>query len=418
MSNTTEKLGLNLLSGLETLNKSTFNDIITDVDNKCVGIAHLDENSHWALWKENTPYAKGDIVRTTTCKSNQYFQCIIGGTSGKKEPVNMGTGAQIKDNDVTWIIYEIGNTGDSSGIGIFIGGTYYTKNQPVINGGLLYRSIKDHIAQSTFQNDMTDWQKIYSNLRPWTSNTQYFVDDIVTDGEKIYICISAHVSSSDMIADINSWKSLSSNGIGNFSQNKYYNKYDLIIENGSLYRCNNGYTSTTDLTTDINNWEEISGINEWTAGQPYIKGNIILYGNRIYVCNKSHTSTADFDSDKLAYWSRLDDNPIINDWTSGERYEAGSVVIVTNINGISLWKENTSYKVGDSIMYNGYVYTCSTANNDATFTENNWTLKEPVYNRIYRCITSNKDTTFDASKWQLINGDAEATPQEVEDLLL
>lgn len=387
MSNTTKKLGLNLLNGLETLNKSTFNDIITDVDNKCVGIAHLDENSHWALWKEDTPYTKGDIVRTTTCKSNQYFQCIVDGTSGKKEPVNAGTGAQVKDNDITWIIYEIGNTGDSSGIGIFIGGTYYTKSQPVINGGLLYRSIKDHIAQSTFQNDITDWQKVYSNLRPWTSNTQYFVDDVVTDGEKIYICISAHVSSSDMIANINSWKPLSSSGIGNFSQNKYYNKYDLIIENGSLYRCNQGYTSTTDLTTDINNWEEISGINEWKTGQPYIKGNIALYGNRIYRCinaNKDATFTP-------SNWIRLSSGEI-EDFKANHNYDENDVFKINNqlysvktkftttnadisnyvanveplIADISKWTSNTYYYQGMIVEYQYNLYKCETAHKSST----------------------------------------------------
>ena len=279
MSNTTDKLGLNLLSGLETLNKSTFNDIITDVDNKCVGIAHLDENSHWALWKKDTPYAKDDIVRTTTCKSNQYFQCIVDGTSGEKEPVNAGTGAQVKDNDITWIIYDIGNTGDSSGIGIFIGETYYTKSQPVINGGLLYRSIKDHIAQSTFQNDITDWQKVYSNLRPWTSNTQYFVDDVVTDGEKIYICTSAHVSSNNMIADINSWKSLSSNGIEIFKPSTYYEEGAIIVEENRLYRCTLAHTSKTDLISDIQNWELLSNIQEWETNKTYIQGNIVLYDN-------------------------------------------------------------------------------------------------------------------------------------------
>ena len=202
-----------------------------------------------------------------------------------------------------------------------------------------------------------------------------------------------------------------------------------ILHDSTLNKTNREFLETTvkdlggtvkfiDLTTDINNWEEISGINEWTAGQPYIKGNIALCGNRIYVCNKSHTSTTNFDSDKVTYWNRLDDNPIINDWTFGEQYEAGSVVIVTNTNGISEWISSTSYKVSDSVVYNGYVYTCSTANSDATFTDSNWTLKEPVYSRIYRCITNNNDTTFDTSKWQLINGDAEATPQEVEDLLL
>lgn len=170
-------------------------------------------------------------------------------------------------------------------------------------------------------------------------------------------------------------------------------------------------------------WKKITNtqkptINSWSSNTEYEKNEIILYNNKIYKCNKSHTSTTNFDSDKLIYWNSLNDNPIINDWASGGQYEAGSVVIVTNTSGISKWKENTPYKVGDSVVYNGYVYVCSTANSDTTFTEGNWSLKEPVYNRIYRCITSNKDTTFDTSKWQLINGDAEAMPQEVEDLLL
>ena len=62
MSNTTEKLSLNLLSGREKVNKDTFNGIIEDIDNKCVGIHHLHENSHWKLWEKEIDYAKGDAV--------------------------------------------------------------------------------------------------------------------------------------------------------------------------------------------------------------------------------------------------------------------------------------------------------------------------------------------------------------------
>ena len=160
MSNTTEKLSLNLLSGLEKINKDTFNGIIEDIDNKCVGIAHLHENSHWRLWEKDTDYAKGDVVRTTTCKSNQYFQCIVGGTSGKDEPKNQGTGTQITDNTATWIINEIGSSGGNSGASVFIGSKYYTKSQLVIYNGVLYRSIKDHIAEQTFQLDIANWQKL------------------------------------------------------------------------------------------------------------------------------------------------------------------------------------------------------------------------------------------------------------------
>ena len=174
LSNTTEKLSLNLLSGLEKINKDTFNGIIEDIDNKCVGIHHLRENSHWRLWESETDYAKGDIVRTTTCKSNQYFQCIVGGTSGKDEPKNQGTGTQITDNTVTWIINEIGSSGGNNGASVFIGSKYYTRSQLVIYNGVLYRSIKDHIAEQTFQLDIANWQKLYLNIREWTDSTFYF----------------------------------------------------------------------------------------------------------------------------------------------------------------------------------------------------------------------------------------------------
>ena len=185
MSNTTEKLSLNLLSGLEKINKDTFNGIIEDIDNKCVGIHHLRENSHWRLWESETDYEKGDIVRTTTCKSNQYFQCIVSGTSGKDEPKNQGTGAQITDNTVTWIINEIGSSGGNSGASVFIGSKYYTRSQLVIYNGVLYRSIKDHIAEQTFQLDIANWQKLYSNIREWADSTFYFSNEIVINDNKL-----------------------------------------------------------------------------------------------------------------------------------------------------------------------------------------------------------------------------------------
>ena len=44
-------------------------------------------------------------------------------------------------------------------------------------------------------------------------------------------------------------------------------------------------------------------------------------------------------------------------------------------------------------MYNGYIYTCKAQNTDAEFTETNWEVKEPVYNRIYRCIKNTNSKT-------------------------
>lgn len=170
-------------------------------------------------------------------------------------------------------------------------------------------------------------------------------------------------------------------------------------------------------------WKKITNtqkptIEAWASNTDYSVNEVVIYNNKIYKCNKAHTSTTDFGADKLIYWNSLNDNPIINDWASGTTYEVGSMVIISNANNIPEWTTNTSYNANDEVIYNGYIYICKTANTDATFTESNWTIKEPVYNRIYRCIKENKDTTFTEANWQLINGDSVAKESDVEDLLL
>lgn len=182
------------------------------------------------------------------------------------------------------------------------------------------------------------------------------------------------------------------------------------------YRLCQVYSTSKDWTKITNTQKPT--IDSWSSLTDYSVNEVVIYNNKIYKCNKSHTSTTDFGADKLIYWNSLNDNPIINDWASGTTYEVGSMVIISNANNISEWTTNTSYNTNDEVIYNGYIYMCKTANTDATFTESNWTIKEPVYNRIYRCIKENKDTTFTEANWQLINGDSVAKESDVEDLLL
>ena len=326
MSNTTEKLSLNLLSGLEKINKDTFNGIIEDIDNKCVGIHHLHENSHWRLWEKDTDYVKGDIVRTTTCKSNQYFQCIVGGTSGKNEPKNQGTGGQITDNTATWIINEIGSSGGNNGASVFIGSKYYTRGQLAIYNGVLYRSIKDHIAEQTFQLDIANWQKLYSNIREWTDSTFYFSNEIVINDNKLYKCKQDHVSAGTFVSDINAWDSLSSNGIETFKPSTYYNDGAIIVEGNRLYRCTLAHTSTTDLISDTQNWELLSNIQEWESNKTYIQGNIVLYDNTPYKVVKNHVSN-DFSLDKDNFEITYSN---IRDFNASSYYKAGSYVLYDN----------------------------------------------------------------------------------------
>ena len=648
MPTETDKLKIKLIQPTDMFADDAFNNVIKDLDNKVVGIAHLTSGAHWEVWTKDTKYAKGDVVRTTTCKSNQYFQCIVGGTSGKDEPKNQGTGAQITDNTATWIINEIGSSDSSNGGAvIFIGEKYYTKGQLAIFNGVLYRSIKDHIAKTTFQEDFANWQKLYSNIRQWSASTFYFSGEIVINDNKLYKCNKNHVSAGTFVSDINSWDSLSSNGIETFKPSTYYNDGAIIVEDNRLYRCISAHTSTTDLISDIQNWKLLSNVQEWESNKTYIQGNIVLYDNtpykviknhvsndfsldkdnfeltysnikdfntssyykagsyvlydnniykalkdttgnighklqlqtsasftdsngvytkeigtdssgynlvteptgnyintiidlgsicdvtqvilselisvncapneivvetskdgtnyteadslltggyngfndgtalsinkkvryiklvfksvyksngnmftfnkievyvsnpdwqkitntqkpsietwrtgteykkneivvyneKIYKCAADHTSGTDFSVDRPKYWESLSDNPIINDWISGNNYEIGTCVIKSNQNGIVDWTASKQYNVNDEVIYNDYIYTCKTQNTDAEFTEANWEVKEPVYNRIYRCIKNTNSKDFDESEWQLINGDSKATVDAVYELL-
>ena len=648
MPTETNKLKIKLIQPTDMFADDAFNNVIKDLDNKVVGIAHLTSGAHWEVWAKDTKYAKGDIVRTTTCKSNQYFQCIVGGTSGKDEPKNQGTGAQITDNTAIWIINEIGSSDSSNGGAvIFVGEKYYTKGQLAIFNGVLYRSIKDHVAKTTFQEDFESWQKLYSNIREWADSTFYFSDEIVLNDDKLYKCNKDHTSAETFISEIDDWNLLSYSGIESFEPSKYYNKNDVIVDGNRLYRCTLAHTSTTDLISDIQNWELLSNIQDWEKSKNYIQGNIVLYDNtpykvtknhisndfsldkdnfeitysnirdfnassyykagsyvlydnniykalndtkgdighklqlqtsasftdsegvytkeigtdsggydlvteptgnyintvidlgsicdvtqvilselisvncapgeiivetskdgtdyteadslstggysgfkdgttlninkkvryiklvfksvyksngniftfnkvevyvsnpdwhkitntqkpsietwrtgteykkneivvyneKIYKCAVDHTSGSDFSVDKPKYWESLSDNPIINDWISGNNYEVGTCVIKSNQNGIVDWTASKQYNVNDEVIYNGYIYTCKTQNTDAEFTETNWEVKEPVYNRIYRCIKNTNSKDFNESEWQLINGDSKATADEVDELL-
>ena len=327
MPTETNKLKIKLIQPTDMFADDAFNNVIKDLDNKVVGIAHLTSGAHWEVWTKDTKYAKGDIVRTTTCKSNQYFQCIVGGTSGKDEPKNQGAGAQITDNTATWIINEIGSSDSSNGGAvIFVGEKYYTKGQLAIFNGVLYRSIKDHVAKTTFQEDFESWQKLYSNIREWTDSTFYFSGEIVINNDKLYKCKQDHVSAGTFVSDINTWESLSSNGIETFKPSTYYNDGVIVVEGNRLYRCTLAHTSTADLISDIQNWELLSNIQEWESNKTYIQGNIVLYDHTPYKVIKNHVSN-DFSLDKDNFEITYSN---IRDFNASSYYKAGSYVLYDN----------------------------------------------------------------------------------------
>ena len=77
----TEKLKIHRIQEDDMFADNSFNFVIDDIDKKVVGISHEQDKSHWEMWKESTQYQKGDVVRTSRLKSNQYMVCTNAGTS-------------------------------------------------------------------------------------------------------------------------------------------------------------------------------------------------------------------------------------------------------------------------------------------------------------------------------------------------
>ena len=295
--------------------------------------------------------------------------------------------------------------------------TNYTVNNVVINDKKIYRCTTAHTSTNTF--DEAKWEEISAlenTVRPWATKTDYKANDLIYIDNVLYKCNTAHTSTT-FSADVSKWDNMCSN-IRDFASNTFYKNGSYVLYNNNIYKA---LKDTTEYIGD-HDWQKITNtqkpsIETWKTGTEYKKNEVVVYNEKIYKCAVDHTSGTDFSVDKPKYWESLSDNPIINDWISGNNYEVGTCVIKSNQNGIVDWTASKQYNVNDEVVYNGYIYTCKTQNTDAEFTETNWEVKEPVYNRIYRCIKNTNNKTFDESEWQLINGDSKATVDEVDKLL-
>ena len=415
MATETNNLKIKLIQPTDYFADESFNAVINDIDSKVLGIAHEKSVGHWSTWEKSKSYNVDDVVRVTNSKSNQYYSCIKAGISDVTEPTSNVTGDTVTDGTVSWIVCSIGGSSGTSSISNWLSNNFYTRGQLVFYNNKLYRNKINHISLSTFALDSNEWQEITASNNIWMPSMYYDVGDTAIYDTMLYICRTAN---SDATFTPSNWALVNEYyTIPQYEDNIEYRIGQLVFHDNKILKANQAVKDTAFNST---HWDIVydSYILPWSSNYQYYKNNICIYNNKIYKCNKAHTSTTDFGADKLIYWNSLNDNPIINDWASGTTYEVGSMVIISNANNISEWTTNTSYNTNDEVIYNGYIYMCKTANTDATFTESNWTIKEPVYNRIYRCIKENKDTTFTEANWQLINGDSVAKESDVEDLLL
>lgn len=383
----TPKLHLLLIQENWKFADDSFNAVIEDMDNKLLGIAHANSKVHWDEWNTGYSYSKGDVIRTESCKSNQYYLCVTNGISGTTEPTNDITGSVVNDGTVQWKVCIIGDSEASASVDIFRGGLPYTKGQLVLYNDVLYRCKIGHVAAQTMELDESYWQQVDASLQPWKASTYFLVNDIVVYDNVIYKCTTAHTSGYNF--DYTKWTPLTITLIENWATSTRYVEKQIVIHNGEMFRALDTHTSdATSFATDlaVPHWEYITNsLPSWVANEGYLVGQVAVYNNRLYKCKTAHTATGTFDPTK---WTPILALPVVEEWQPNTSYLANQLIlsygmllkaidahtsdstsIITDMDAannnnhwtlvyanIVPWQQTIVYKVGAQVIYNNNLY--------------------------------------------------------------
>ena len=195
LATNTSKLNIKLIQPTDRFSDDAFNSVIEDIDNKVVGVSHLTSGAHFEVWAKSTSYQKGDVVRTPFLKSNQYLECLVGGTSGSSCPTDNIQGTRITDNDITWVIKALGVV-DTSTVSLWASNWDYVRGNIVMYNNCLYRCKTPHTSSNSFDLDATLWQEVKASIGLWKPLVYYYTDDIVVNDGLIYKNNVAHVADS------------------------------------------------------------------------------------------------------------------------------------------------------------------------------------------------------------------------------
>ena len=387
-ANTTKKLGLLLIDPNWQFSDESFNHFILDADDKLVGKSHIQDASHWELWKPNTSYTVGDVIRYTNLKSSQCAYCIASGESNTKEPSDNVTGSIITTGTAKFQVMDILKGQSQEGMILtWLSGEHYERGVVAYYNKGIYRCTRPHDS-TTFEENKNNWQEIYASIRIFTNDFYNIGDSVIYDG-LIYQCTEAHTATS---FDDSKWKLISGVGGANEWQvNKRYQVGQFVIYKDILYRCNAKHTSnTTDFQTDIAKWDIVyANIPNWASGVYYKAGTIIKYDNLFFINSAGHTSSSNFETDR-SKWMLLS-NVLAN---------------------LQAWVANKYYYEGQCIVNGNTIYRCKTAHTSATDwdndnadwetigggTLNTWTaatmyLKDDIVihnNKLYQCLLAHK----------------------------
>ena len=363
----------------------------------------FDGNQWRADWASDTTYNRGDLIKY----KGYIYQCIVEHQSS----VILAQGPV--DDILNWVIvattYNWLNTWTPSIPAIDENPAvpqYYDLGDVVIYNGITYICIEKHVAASSYylglEFDQAKWAIVTrsDNWRTdWAVNTRYTVDDIVKYGAISYRCITSHTSATNLDLGLENdqakWE-IFLEGIeykGSWVADTRYKKYDIVKYGGSLWRTNQGHTSTNTLREDQIKWDIwVPGLEYesiWIEDVEYNKGDIVVYGGYAYTALTNNTNSVPsvngLDQD-TGDWELLKQGyKHLGDWSAATSYKTGDVIrdqgylyiaiadttnvkpdtdntkwqiLVTGRKWKNNWRDNTEYHLGDVVTYAGTTYIC------------------------------------------------------------
>ena len=361
-----------------------------------------DVNSKWELmfdgkvwknlWTSETYYTPGDIVKF----KGYVYECVTADTS--TNVVNLGLPANLPNWKIIATTYNWLNEWTIN--------TYYDLGDVIRYNGIAYIcSFKHQSAATTvigLEDDQSSWSVLNTSdswQADWTVNTRYKAKDIVKYGAISYRCLTGHTSAATLalgIEDDQSKWEIFLEGIeynGDWSTATRYKKYDVVKSGGSLWRAVRGHTSTATLREDVDNWEiYIPGLEYeaiWENSTEYNKGDIVVYGGYAYTALTNNLNSVPsvngIIQDTGAWELLVAGYRHLGDWSSVTSYKTGDVirdqgylyiaigdstnvkpntdtakwqVLITGRKWKKEWVDNTEYHLGDVVTYAGVAYIC------------------------------------------------------------